>query len=150
MKKTIKLIGIIAIVAVIGFSMVSCDDDDPVEKVITLPKSVSGELTPRADLNQSVTFSILSFNTITDVPVPNAGSVTITTNLPSPNNSFTLTANSGNEFYDEKRIYGLTSGQKVTFTATTTTGGLDLFVSEEYAAIRISLDGKIIERLKSQ
>ena len=149
MKNTIKVLGIIAIVAVIGFSMAACGDDEEPEKVITLPKSVSGELT--VNVYQSVNFNLLSFNTLnTDVPVPNAGSVTITTNLPSPNNSFTLTANSGNDFLVDKQIDGLTSGQKVTFTATTTTGGLDLEVSEGYAAIRISLDGKILERYKSQ
>jgi len=149
MKKTIKLIGIIAIVAVIGFSMAACGDDEEPEKVITLPKTVSGELTAGVYGYDVVDFTFLSYNTLnTYVPVQNTGSVTITTNLPSPNNSFTLTANSEDGSW--KQISGLTNGQKVTFTATTTTGGLDLELSGYTANIRLSLDGKILERFKSQ
>ena len=52
-----------------------------------------------------------------------------------------------NQIIVDKQIDGLTSGQKVTFTATTTTGGLQLLMDEgsPIANIHLSLDGKALK-----
>ena len=141
MKKAIKLIGIIALAAVIGFSMVSCGGDD--DKVITLPKTVSGAAYSDGYRDYVVDFTFLSFNTLnSSSPVTAAGSVTVTTNLPSPNNRFTLTTADAVGDVSTKQITGLTSDQELRFTVTTTTGGLDLELRGYTVNIRLSLDGK--------
>jgi hypothetical protein len=95
MKKTIKLIGIIVLAVVIGFSIAACggsgngDGDSGNSKSVEATVGASGSIKITYSGDQDMT-------------------VTVTTNLPAPNNSFTMT-----KVGDEKIIEGLTSGQKV-------------------------------------
>jgi hypothetical protein len=128
MKNFLKLFGIIAMVAVIGFSMAACggdDDGDDGDDTITSPKTVSGELiaggTTREDAQVKFYLTARDFD---DKPLK--CDVTITTNLPAPYDSFKLVYPNF-EIENEKELYCSEQGQKVTFTATTSDkGGLFL------------------------
>jgi len=101
--KKIKLLGFIAIAAIIGFSMAACNDDDDTEVSRTFEATAS------------------SLGTIT---INHAGgsidhTATITTNLPAPNNKFQM------EFESNKTITGLTAGQNVSVTVTIPSGYIE-------------------------
>jgi len=94
MKNKFKFLAIIAMVAVIGFSMAGCDEDnggggDTTESV-KVTANASGEIKIQYNGGEVMT-------------------VKITTDLPAPNNSFTFT-----EAGESKEITGLTPGQIVT------------------------------------
>jgi hypothetical protein len=102
MKNTIKFLGIIALVAVIGFSMAACGDGDDNGGGGGSSKSVEATVGDEGML-------FINYNGDEDM------AVTVTTTLPSPNNKFTM-----NKVGDTKEITGLTPGQKVTVTITVT------------------------------
>ena len=110
MKNVFKFFGIIAIVAVIGFSMAACKHDDDGGG-----KELSGTVTVG-------TAGTISFEYRTSVSGDNPGvtiqTCTFTTNLSGEDASFTL--NNGNS----KFIYDLTPGQKVNWTAKIDSGSL--------------------------
>jgi hypothetical protein len=83
-----------------GFSLATCSKKDPIYP--------SGTVTANADGIVMFKYSRISSSS------PNA--CTFTTNLPAPNNEFVLTITSGNTAED-KVIDGLTTGQKVEWTA---------------------------------
>jgi hypothetical protein len=94
---------VIALVALMGFSLVSCNNNEPKEK------KVSGTVTANADGEVLFMYSRLSSNS--------PASCTFTTNLPAPNDQFVLTV-TATETTGKKTIEGLEAGQKVTWTAT--------------------------------
>ena len=104
MKKAFKLLTVIAIITVIGFGMAACGDGD----------GGSGS----SSVNFSITLTDAALNiTIIDrdaVPI-----VHVTTNLPAPNDSFTL---GGGEGYSRNILSGLSVGQTVTGTGTVPSG----------------------------
>ena len=103
MKKLSKtLIGIIAMVAVIGLFQTGCGEKSEKEKTI------SGTVT--ADSEGKILFMYSRTKNHPDF-------CTFTTNLPSPNDRFVVTIASG-ESTGKKEIAGLTAGQKVEWTAT--------------------------------
>jgi len=87
----LRMVGFIAIVAMIGFSMAGCEEDggDSSESVEVIANA-SGEIRINYVGGEVMT-------------------VKVTTDLPAPNNSFTFT-----EAGESKEITGLTPGQKVT------------------------------------
>jgi len=108
MKRVFKILGIIALVAVIGFGLVSCGDDDggggggselTFSGTITVPEG--GSITFR--------FDAASTSKGTD-------KCTFTTDLASPNDSFTLGGDDGRD----KDINGLTANSTVTWSAKVT------------------------------
>jgi hypothetical protein len=92
----------IALVILMGFSLVACSDDKDWAK----PK---GTVTANAEGVVLFKYSRSSSSS--------PASCTFTTDLPAPNKEFVLTITSGNTAED-KVIEGLTAGQKVTWTAT--------------------------------
>ena len=90
MKNMYKFFGVIAVIAIIGFSMAACGGDST--ETVTLTANAQGEITISYSGGEEMT-------------------VTIETNLPSPNNKFTF-KKSG----DSKTITGLIEGQKVNVT----------------------------------
>jgi len=91
----LRMVGFIAIVAMIGFSIAACDEDGGDSS-----KSVDVIVNSHGQIR-------IAFNGDENM------NVKITTNLPAPNDSFTMT-----KVGDVKTITGLTSGQKVTVTIT--------------------------------
>ena len=108
MKNAVKLIVIIVIIA-IGFSMTACDGDGGGGDSITVNAiaNASGEISIQhggGSIPSGTSFQ----------------SIQITTNLPNPNNSFTLTNNGQmGDPNSKKDITGLTPGQVVSVTAKT-------------------------------
>jgi hypothetical protein len=102
--KTNKLFWITALIAVIGFSMIGCQVIDKP------PQTVSGKLT--ASSSGEIIFEYIAL--LDGV----SQSCLITTNLPVPDNNFSL--NTGNE----KRISELQASQIVQYTATVEKGAL--------------------------
>ena len=101
MKNTTKLLGIIALVAIIGFSMVSCSDGS----------GGGGET--------SGTVWVSSYNYVSFRYVSESGpNCEVTTDLPAPNDRFTLKPT------DYKYIGGLTPDKRVTFTAKVKEGSI--------------------------
>ena len=104
MKNNFKFFGIIVMVMIIGFSMTACDDG-----------SDNGG---GSSVNFSITLTddAVRFSIIDPSAVP---TVNITTNLPSPNDSFTLGGGSSNS-----RIItsGVSTGQTITGTGTVPSG----------------------------
>ena len=93
MKITLKTFMIIAMVAVIGFSMAGCGGDDgggDSSESVEVTANNSGEIEIQYNGGDVMT-------------------VKVTTDLPAPNDSFTFT-----EDGESKKIIGLTPGQKVT------------------------------------
>jgi hypothetical protein len=106
MKKYFKFFGIIVLVAVIGFSMTACGDEDTLE--------ISGTVLPvysSADGIAVVTFIYGGY-----VPC------TITTNMDAPNNSFTL--NASDPTTTARICGGVNEGQKVTWSAKVNSGSI--------------------------
>jgi len=101
----LRMVGFIAIVAMIGFSMAGCDEGGDSSESVDVIVNSHGQIR-------------IVFNGDENM------NVKITTNLPAPNDSFTMT-----KVGDEKTITGLTSGQKVTVTITVsgTIGLLDAY-----------------------
>jgi len=160
MKNIVKLVGIIALVAVIGFGFVSCGDDDDgggnnnnnnnSNQPINLPQTVTFTVTPGyTSTSQPPTFSI-GFDAYTTMAIssydaqPSSGqTVTFTTSLSSPNDTVTLTSN---EYGYAGKVITVTDTTPVTVTATTTTGGLAW--SSRESLLYLSVDGKISEWAK--
>jgi len=98
MKNVVKVLGIIAIVAVIGFGMVSCEDDDggggKIQKFSGTAKNGGA----------GFVFAFSGSNIISS----NNDTCKFTTSLPAPDNSFTL--ESGNRIIE-------TSTQEITWSA---------------------------------
>jgi len=86
----LRMVGFIAIVAMIGFSMAGCDEGGDSSESVEVTANDSGEI-------------IIQYNG------GDVMTVNITTDLPAPNDSFTLKAAG-----ESKEITGLTPGQKVT------------------------------------
>ena len=107
MKNTIKFAGIIAFVVVIGFSIAACGGDDDGEgetKSFQATADASGEL--NIQHSGGVDADGISFSVTTSAGTPN---------------SFTLTTTG-----DSKKVTGLTAGQKVTVTVTSSSGMFNL------------------------
>jgi len=100
-KVEIVLLSVIFAVAMI-FSFSACKSTD-------LIKKISGEVT--ADANGEIKFMYSRTST------NNPATCSFTTNLPSPNDKFDLTLESGSLTFT-KTINGLNAGQKVKWTAT--------------------------------
>jgi len=119
MKNIVKLFGIIAVAAVIMFSMAACEDEDDGGS-----SEISGEVTAAGSDGGYIYFFIRAW----DGGDPDE-SCTITTDLPTPADSFKLygdkiiTADSG---YATDKIYcsSLKAGQKVKWTAKVENGKL--------------------------
>ena len=99
LKAMFRIIGIIALAAVIWFSMAACKDDDGKgggsgKKSIVAEASDSGTLYINYEGGDSEWMN-----------------VTVTTDLPAPNDSFTMTKTS-----NTKTISGLSANQKVKIT----------------------------------
>jgi hypothetical protein len=109
MKNTVKLFGIIALVVVIGFSMTACDNngDDTKTASATVTANSNGEI--------EIVFGIKMGN--------GADSVSVTTDLPTPNDNFTL------NFGGDRKISGLEVGQEVTVTATVSSGSVSVGIA---------------------
>jgi hypothetical protein len=108
MKNFAKSLGIIAMVAVIGFSMAACDDGSKDDNGGGGSKSASIEATANGSGEIEIRWGAQSNDT----------SCEITTNLPSPNDKFILTLTSQGDPNSERIITGLTPSQKVTITVT--------------------------------
>ena len=104
MKNRIKFFGIIAFVAIIGFSSLACSNNSTSDGDSGETKTVTGT----ANFNGN--FSI-QHNGGEDT-----GTVKITTDLLAPNNSFTLS------FKSSKEIKGLEKDQKVKVTISVSSG----------------------------
>ena len=111
MKNKIKFMGIIAMTAVIMFGMAACDDGGGggVSQTIEINADSTGEIT------------IQLFHSIK--PSGYTLTVAVTTNLPAPNNNFTLTSP------QTISITGLTANQAVTVTGTTSARELSVYSS---------------------
>jgi hypothetical protein len=124
MKNLYKLLGIAVLAMAVVFSFAACNNSTSNGGGgggTTVPKTVEGETTVPS--NGFVYFK-LDYGAGAGA---GACTVTITTNLPSPNNTFILTTPLGED--SDKVIGGLSEGQKVTFTATVNTGGLEVDTS---------------------
>ena len=102
-KHITQFFRIIVCMAVIGMAFQACKSNDPTDE-----KTVSGVVT--ANTEGTVLFMYSRSNN----QVPDF--CKFTTDLPSPNNQFTLTISSGSTV--TKEITGLTAGQKVSWTIT--------------------------------
>jgi len=110
--EAIRSIAIIALVAVIGFSIAGCGEDDGDKKeTVEVTANNSGEIEIQYNGGDVMT-------------------VKITTDLPAPNDSFTL-----NTEGESKKITGLTPGQKVTVT---------ISFPGNYSNIDKSADGSVV------
>ena len=133
MKNAIKLFGIIALVAVIGFSMVACGGDDDgdnnnnnnqqTNQPSTGPRTLSGTVTAK-EIDTSGIYYV-SFRYTYNPGEGGPTSCTFTTDLPSPNDSFTL---EGDESLSLNTYEwdALTAGKVVNWTATVTTNKIEI------------------------
>ena len=115
MKSVIRYFGIVALAALIGVSMVACSSDGG-------GGGGGGKKSIDAAANASGTLYI---NYAGGEWMP----VTVTTNLPAPNNSFTM-----NEANNSKTISGLSANQPVKIT---------IFFSGSYATLYDSGNGYV-------
>jgi len=112
MKNVFKVLGIIALIAVISFGLVSCGGDD--DGGGGAKNELSGTVTVGA--TESILFEY-RISSSGDQPGTTITICTFTTDLPAPNNSFTVSDG------DQKDISNLTVGQKVNWTAKIAEGG---------------------------
>jgi hypothetical protein len=108
MKNTIKIFGIIAIIAVIGFSMVSCKENEPDggDEISGTTKAKDGRIDFFYESGMGA-----------------ASDCVFTTDLPAPNDSFTVVSNG---YPEGKFIYGLPADQEVNWTAKIDNGKLEI------------------------
>ena len=118
--KNMRSIGIIAVIALMGFSMAACDDGSGgASQTEVVTASSAGAIVIYHD-GGSITSG-------TTMPA-----VVVTTNLPAPNNNFTLIGEG-----DSKIIDGLTAGQAVKVTGATSARGLNASVYGSYVYFEI-------------
>jgi hypothetical protein len=110
MKNTIKLLGIIAMITVIGFSIAGCQGETPVGDTVsgTVTASQEGEII---------------FGYIVNVTGPSL-TCSVTTDLSGPNNAFSVNSEG------EKTISGLQPNQSVNWTANVERGFLFRLVDD--------------------
>jgi len=110
-KHITQFFRIVVCVAVIGIVFQACKGNESTDE-----KTVSGAVTVKSDGTVLFMYS-RSNNNVPDF-------CKFTTNLPSPNNGFTLTISSGSTV--NKEIAGLTAGQKVSWKATVKGNPIDI------------------------
>jgi len=120
MKKKGFYLGMLVMVLVFGMMFAGCEEDEP---QASGAKTISGTAT--ADGEGKLYFSFYRDN-------DGAMSCDFTTNLPVPNNEFTLTHDVW------KYITGLTSGQKVQWTATVETGLIEQTSGNPDYSVRVN------------
>ena len=120
MKNAIKLFGIIALVAVIGFSMAACGDDDGGDDNTPKgSKTASGKITSNSD--GEATFYIASTQNYQggDVGIPEGVTVEVTVN----SETFTLQGGNANiSTTGSKYLTGLTASTEYNWTAEVSEG----------------------------
>jgi len=124
MKNTIKLFGIIAIIAVIGFSMVSCKEYEP-----DGGEEISG--TTKANSEGKIDFFYTSLGT-------SASDCVFTTDIPG-HESFTVV--SRDAYPHGEYIYGLTPNKEVNWTAKINDGKLKINPNGTFDG-QVSLEGR--------